>query len=81
MVETNLTDKQDIRIKYIESLTKDELRFELDKIYARIKEIQMLEEIQGGFPKEFLILQVNILSKDMERLNSEKKLYEKYYFK
>lgn len=67
------------KIEYIESLSLDDLRFELDKIHARSKEIQMLVEIRQGTPDDFLNDSLNVLEHDYDRLVEEYVLYKHYY--
>ena len=69
----------DLKIKYIESLSRDELRYELDKIYARMKEIEMFREIREDMPNDFLKDSLNVLDRDMERLVFEMGVYESYF--
>ena len=69
----------DLKIKYIEGLSRDELRYELDKIYARMKEIEMFREIREDMPNDFLKDSLNVLDRDMEKLIFEMGVYESYF--
>lgn len=71
--------KRNKKLEYIESLDVDGLRFELDKIYARGKEIQMLVEIRQDTPDGFLNDSLSVLEKDYNRLLDEYQLYKSYY--
>ena len=67
------------QIEYVKSLSKDELRYELDKVYARLKEIQMFAEIRKDMPSEFLMDSLSVLDKDYKKLMKERELLEEYY--
>ena len=71
--------KKNKKIEYIECLDCDGLRFELDKIHARSREIQMLVEIRQDTPDNFLNQSLSILEKDYNRLLDEYQLYKSYY--
>lgn len=73
--------KRNKKLDYIESLDLDGLRFELDKIHARSKEIQMLVEIRQDTPDGFLNDSLSVLEKDYNRLLDEYQLYKGYYDK
>ena len=67
------------KVEYVESLSKEELRYELDKVYARLKEIQMFVEIRKDMPSEFLMDSLSVLDRDYNKLLDERDLLEKYY--
>lgn len=69
------------QLEYIKSLSSDELRYELDKVYARLKEIQMFAEIRKDMPSEFLMDSLSVLDKDYKKLMGERELLEEYYNK
>ena len=67
-------------IKFYESLSKDELRYELDKVSARLKEIAMFREIRSDIDNDFFIKSLDVLEKDSSRLTVERRLLESYYY-
>ena len=68
------------KIEYIKSLTLDEVRYELDKIHARLKNVESLQGMRDELGDEYSFDSgLDVLDKDYERLLEEKELYS-YYF-
>lgn len=70
----------EIKLEYIKSLDLNELRYELDKIHARLKQVERFKGMQvelGGnfFNNNF----VNILDSDYKLLLEELEIYNYYY--
>ena len=68
------------KLDYIESLGDDELRYEVDKVYARLKEIDMLRQVREDLPEGFLNPSWSLLEGDFERLQVELGLFQRVIF-
>jgi hypothetical protein len=69
------------KLEYIESLTLSGLRYELDKIHARIKEVERLKGMMIELDDSLYDFSLSILEEDYKLLMDELELYNRYYQK
>lgn len=67
------------KLEYIKSLSLDEVRYELDKIHARLKQVERLMDMRGQMNQEFFKEGLSVLESDYDLLTEELELYS-YYF-
>lgn len=69
------------KVEYIESLKLNELRYELDKIRARLKEVERLKGMINEIDNPVYDTTLSVLDDDYSLLLSELVLYNSYYDK
>lgn len=67
------------KLEYIKSLSLDEVRYELDKIHARLKQVERLRDMRSQMNQDFFKEGLSVLDSDYDLLTEELELYS-YYF-
>ena len=70
----------EIKKKYMDSLSVAELRYECDKIHARLKEVEQLKGMIKEIGEESFNPMLSVLDEDYELLMEEYREYNLRYF-
>ena len=68
-----------VKYGFFESLSVEELRYEIDKVYARLKECEMFRGMLLELDSSDLDLSVSVLDRDVVLLNEELALLQRFY--